>query len=166
MILKDLVIELAEPKAPARTILRANNNAGWSIGTECGCQKLTVDKILNAALPWIAEQPVRLKGALKNDQKIHFEAKCAAKRREWLDWSATMSMDGQVPTLAEYWEWKAEEDGGVWLDGSGVVVAKSIGEELDGIKDVEAAHENNDELALEKCRCKVMCTPGLWTNED
>ncbi|KAM3415781.1 hypothetical protein BST61_g9291 [Cercospora zeina] len=33
MSLKDLVIELPEPKPPVTTILRANNNAGWSIST-------------------------------------------------------------------------------------------------------------------------------------
>ncbi|PPJ54224.1 hypothetical protein CBER1_05155 [Cercospora berteroae] len=165
MQLKDLVIDLAQPKALIDIVLMTHNNAGSTMVPEFACQKLTVDKILRKTFPWIAEQPVRLIGALKNQQKKDFEAKCAAKRKDYLDWCRAMSMDGHVPALVEYEEWKAEEVGGVWLDGRGAVVAESVEEALDGVQE-DVVSEAEDEMALEQCRCEVVCTPARWTNED
>lgn len=165
MQLKDLVIDLARPKALIDIVMIFHHNAGSTMVPEFACQKLTADKILRKAFPWIAEQPVRLVGALKNQQRKDFEAKCTAKRKEYLDWCRAMSLHGQFPTLVEYEEWKAEEVGGVWLDGRGAVAAEPIEDTLDGAQS-DVVNEAEDEMALEKCRCEVICTPARWTNED
>jgi len=84
------------------------------------CQKIVVDWILKAALPYIGTHPVKLTGFVKSKQKAAFEAACRAARKQFDDWNQMRLAAGlELGTECEYGEWLeeylADEDGGVSL---------------------------------------------------
>jgi hypothetical protein len=125
------------------------------------CQKRIVDKIFEAALPWISGHPITVMGWVKQSQKEIFEAKCARSRQQYLDWFKDLAdKEDAISPLKNYHEW-LEDDGGVSLEGL----------EIDQGNAVEggAAAEDDGEESVEfeeyppRCDCKHSCDYNLWS---
>lgn len=134
------------------------NEMSWLDGA---CQKTFVDILMKAAWPSLKGLPVIITGYVKHSQMKVLKAQFTTERESYLSFKALAHSNHRDGSLRAYDNFladlKAEDDGGVRLDGS---------EAPDSTEDTTGAAWSNMSLdglrEAVHCSCKTPCSKHNW----
>ncbi|USW48452.1 hypothetical protein Slin15195_G017710 [Septoria linicola] len=163
MKLKELMLEVGAPEKSESDLI--NGTIIWIVDRPIICHRKFLDIVLRAALPRVLGNAVTITGYAKTIQKHEFVAKCIAKRKEYLEWCKNMPLGYDAWTIADYEEWKTEEDGGVRVDSCQALTLDKVAEDDEVLTSQEEMNCSEGDEFPPRCSCDVRCALETWDAE-